>query len=286
MLIAVGALVRATGSGDACPDWPRCHGRWIPPLRHHELIEYSHRLMASILIVVVAALAVVAWRRYRPVRRVFRPAVAALGLVLFQAVLGAIVVWSRLEALNVTAHFATALLLLATLTYATVAAFSVDAAASAPREPLAVMARLSAAGAFVVLLVGALVRGEGAGLAFSGWPLMDGRLVPDVSSLPAAVHFGHRLLAGLTGLLVAWLAHVAWRARERHPAAASLAVVAASLYGVQILVGAANVWTRLSVPVVITHVVVSSLIWAALVATAASAGVRRDDRDPVTGTAT
>src|SRR6185312_9456256 len=92
-LIAVGALVRATGSGLGCTGWPKCTpNRWLPPIEYHALIEYTHRMTAFVDVVLVALLAVLVWRRYRNQPRVFRPAAAAVVLVLFQAVLGGIVV--------------------------------------------------------------------------------------------------------------------------------------------------------------------------------------------------
>ena len=38
LLIAWGGVVRATGSGDGCPDWPQCFGSWIPRLEYHTLM--------------------------------------------------------------------------------------------------------------------------------------------------------------------------------------------------------------------------------------------------------
>src|SRR5262249_6979925 len=128
LLIAVGGLVRATGSGEGCTGWPKCSAtRWLPPLEHHAIIEYSHRMTAFLDVVLVGALAVVAWRGSRHVPRIVRPAPAAAGLIVVRAVLGGIVVKGALAPLLVTAHFATAMILTAALVALAVWAFSLPA---------------------------------------------------------------------------------------------------------------------------------------------------------------
>jgi cytochrome c oxidase assembly protein subunit 15 len=271
VLIAVGALVRATGSGLGCTGWPKCSAhRWLPPLEYHALVEYAHRMTAFVDVVLVALLAFFAWRRYRSERRVFRPAIAAAVLVVFQAVLGGIVVKGDLHALLVTAHFMTAMVLAGTLVVATVAAFSIGLTASPIRsmDGLARLAWLTATGLFALLGVGAYVRGEGAGLAFGDWPLMGGRLIPRLSHLAAALHFAHRALALVVFVLAVALVLAAWRARSHRPAVARLAMLAVGLFAAQILVGAANVWSRLAPAAITAHVAVAGLLWGTVVAAA------------------
>lgn len=271
LLVGIGGLVRATGSGLGCPGWPRCFGRWVPPLEYHAVIEYTHRLVAALVVVLIAALAVVAWRSYRDVPRVLVPAVGALGVVMVQAGLGAVVVEGRLAALLVTAHFATAMVLVGVVAYVAVAGYAPGRRSGGSVDGLAWLARASAAATFVLLIVGAYVRGEGAGRAFTDWPLMDGRLLPPLRSLEAALHFGHRLLALAVGVLVVALAARSLRVRAVRRPVAVLASVAAGLFLAQVAVGATAVWTGLAPAAIVAHVTLAALTWGALVSTAAAA---------------
>ena len=270
LLIAVGGVVRATGSGLGCPGWPKCFGRWVPPLEYHAMIEYTHRLTAALDGLVIAALAVVATRFFRRHRRVFLPAVAALVLVLIQGALGGIVVKGELEAVLVTAHFSTAMALLGTLTYVTVSAYSLDVPPESRGASLSALAWLVAGSVLLLMVLGAFVRGEGASLAFFDWPLMDGELIPALDSLPRALHFAHRVAALVTGALVALLAIRAWRNRRFMKAAAVLAAAMLGVFLVQVVVGAVNVWSRLVPAAVAAHVALAGVTWALAVATAAT----------------
>jgi heme o synthase len=273
LLVAAGGLVRATGSGLGCPGWPTCFGRWIPPLEAHAIIEYAHRLLATIAVVLIVTQAFVAWREYRTVRQIFRPSIAAVLLVFVQAALGGIVVRGELDAALVTLHFATAMTLLGVLVNITANSFCfvrlpLKGPAIAGSDPSFARLTLWTAGAtFVLLIVGTYVRAEHVGLAFRDWPLMDGRLVPTLGGIDSLM-FVHRLLAAAVLLLVIWLAIRARTMVNRSGDLAVLSTIALGLYLAQILVGAANVWSRLSAAAVTAHVVLAALIWGVLVAIA------------------
>ena len=119
LLIVLGAIVRITGSGMGCGDhWPLCNGGLFPSLGNlGMLIEWSHRLVAALLSVLVVALAGYAWwlRRETALDRPGLAAYAALGLLALQVALGAVTVKLALPAWTVILHLGTAMLLLATL---------------------------------------------------------------------------------------------------------------------------------------------------------------------------
>jgi protoheme IX farnesyltransferase len=280
LLFTVGGLVRGTGSGLGCSTWPACEpGQLFPSGALHSLIEFSHRAVAFLAIVLIGATAIAARRHGRADPALVRAAVAAFPLVLAQAVLGGIVVLSENDPWWVTAHFVTALALIADVVVVAVLART----AARPEGPPSSFARLALRTAAVtgaLLLVGTYVRASDSQLVFTDWPLMDGRLVPALGGA-ATVMFLHRVLAAATFLLVLW---VAIRARTWVPRSSDLVRLstrALVLFVAQIASGAANVWTRLRPWAVVAHVALSVLIWSTLVALAVVAS----RRSPATATA-
>ncbi|HWL91344.1 MAG TPA: heme o synthase [Actinomycetota bacterium] len=283
VLFAVGGLVRGTGSGLGCSTWPACEpGHLFPSGTVHSLIEFSHRAMAFLVIILTALTGLVAIRVARREPSLFWPAVLAFPLVSAQAALGAVVVATELDAWWVTAHFVAALILIADVTY--VAASAVVASAVVANDGIVGGARdegavngndrsfprltlITAALVGLLLLVGTYVRASDAQLVFTDWPLMDGRLVPTLGGAATAM-FLHRALAAIAMLLVLWTAIRARTATNRHSPLVRLSTIALALFVVQIMVGAANVWTRLRPWAVVAHVALSVLIWATVVALA------------------
>ena len=239
------------------------------------------------------ALVVGAWRWQRATRSVVLVSLAALALTGFQAWLGKVTVETGNSGESVTAHLATALLLLAATTFVFVRS---GYPAALPREAgsarLALAVAFSAACVYALMLVGAHVTATGSALVFPDWPLMDGQLIPTLSDDPAAAtlqvaHVAHRLAAAIVGVILLAVAVVVWRtARRGHTGktggaseGASVDADAASaqrllglvgtatvLFAVQIIVGALQIWTTLAPWAVSLHLAIGAAIWGLLVA--------------------
>ena len=273
-LFAVGGLVRGTGSGLGCSTWPTCEpGRLFPAGGIHSFIEFSHRFLVFVVTVLVVATAVAAWRRFRAVRSIAWPALAAIPLVLGQAVLGGVVVRTELDPWWVTAHFAVALAFVADVIVLAVNAFLVERpygplGRAAGEDPAFARLTLVVAGATgALLVVGTYVRATSAGLVFTDWPLMDGRLVPALGGAATAM-FAHRVLAAAVATLVLWVTIRARTMTGRSEGRVGLSSLALGLFVAQIASGALNVFSRLRPWAVVLHVALSVLIWSALVALA------------------
>jgi len=259
LLIAVGGLVRATDSGLGCPDWPRCFGKLTPPPSLHAWIEHSHRLVAAVVIVLVALTVIVSWTT-RQSRAIRWASIGALAMVIAQAVLGAIVVWAKLEAESVTLHLATALALVALLEFVTVRSRWGTGSPGRSKR----FARLAMVGAgltYAQMLVGSTVTGHEAGLAYPASVLL-----PDLDLSAAQIQFGHRLLAMVVGIVVIAIYARARGTQRAHPTVTRLAGYAAGLVVVQIALGVANVADRLSALTVVPHLAVGSLLWGTMFA--------------------
>jgi heme a synthase len=134
-LILVGGLVRASGAGLGCPDWPRCFGTWLPPASAADLppqfdisqfnptlmwTEYLNRLLGVIVGLLILATTVSAWRHYRNEPRILWTTTFALLLTGFQGWLGGRVVAHELAAWIVTVHMIVALVIVQMLLFVTV----------------------------------------------------------------------------------------------------------------------------------------------------------------------
>jgi heme a synthase len=266
LLMTVGNIVSATGSGLACPDWPLCHGRLVPPLRPDVLIEYSHRLIAVFASILLVATIVMAFRSPRAAgaRRI---GVALLILLGAQIALGGVTVLLRLPHLISTAHLVNALLILGGLL---VLASRAGGQTPAPSPVPSRVTRLGRVGLGVLLVqlaLGGYVRHAGAGLACPDFPLCSGAILPE--HWLGAVHWVHRWLGVLVlGLFV----HLALVGRGTRLAGAT--TLAAALAVIQVGLGIAAVLLRLEPPIRALHAVVGYALWATLVWVNARAGHR------------
>lgn len=274
VLIIMGGVVRVSGSGLGCPDWPLCHGRLTPPMEASALIEYSHRLLVTAVGLLVLATAVTAWRARRRQRWVVAAATTTLVLLLVQAGLGGATVKSELEPALVVVHLGLALLFLSS---AATTALATRWASAGSSPTLALGAgrgrRLlpwlgaAAAATYAAMLVGSYIGASGAGLACPDLPLCDGDPLP-LDDRFVQAHLLHRSLAVVSALLVLATVVQALRLRPRTPWLARLLALAAASVLLQIFLGAANIWLETPPALVVAHLGNGALLWAALTAAA------------------
>ena len=286
LLIAMGGAVRATDSGLACPDWPACYGKWIPPADINMWFEHSHRLWAGVVGLLILWLTVLVALRHRDDPRLWRIGALACALVVIQAGLGAAVVLLHLRAGLVTSHLAMSWIIVACLiVMASLARRPEQDGASRLVERQ--VGRWSAAVAVAVLVQGSLgsqATGRGAAYVYNAVPfwLAD---QPWTGHMREVLHLTHRFGGYLVAGAVVWLAAAAlrrWRADHGTPRWVMLAPsIAVLLVLVQIGLGVSNVLTRAAVWSAIGHLTVASWLWTAVVVAAALGLARPATRELV-----
>jgi heme a synthase len=262
-LIVLGGTVRATDSGTACPDWPLCHGEVIPPADVNVWIEFSHRLVASIVGFLILGLVFAIWRYHRSDRPMWWAAIAITGLLGLQVAVGGVTVGTETAASVVAIHLTIALTLISLLIFVTTRLLR-ETGETAAFEIFPV---LVCAGIFVLIMTGVFVSQREAGLAYPDWPLFDGKLTPS-SSEQGQLHYAHRVIAGVVGL-VALALYIRAIIVEAAPAVLWGLTAAAVLFLGQVLVGASNVWMDLHESVRILHLALASGVWCVLAFTMA-----------------
>jgi heme A synthase len=234
LLLVWGNLVAGLKAGLACPDWPLCHGKILPPFRWDIYMEFGHRVIAAVASVFLIALAAGRYRRYDGAARAVP--VLALLLLLAEIGMGGAVVLLETPVQLTTVHFMTGLLVFLLAFYMMTFDGERERTVFAYRGPavlfLSVLALVYAQSA-----LGAYVRHLDAGLACPDFPTCLGKWVPPLFSGPVLAHFSHRAL-GFLVLLTAAMLYLFVRREPRQRGNRPLALAFLLLVAFQIGVGA------------------------------------------------
>ncbi len=256
ILMAIGSATRVMNAGLACPDWPLCYGKFVPTkqMNLQVFLEWFHRLDAALVGVSTIALSLISWwnRRSLPGWLPWA-ATLALGLIVFQGILGGLTVTELLRFDIVTAHLGTALLFFTTLLVIGTALTPYQGTGTAGKLPW--LGLLAAVLVYLQSLLGALVG--------SRWALHQCFAGQELCGVMYS-HIGGVVPPTLATLAVVFLS---WRTPALHPALRQLANMAGGLLGLQVLVGVATFRLRLQVePLSVAHQAVGAALLASLVA--------------------
>ena len=289
VVVVLGAWVRLSDAGLGCPDWPGCYGHIGVPDEAHELAaanaaypqrpveagkawkEMIHRYAASILGLLIVAIAVLAWRAARRGEGVGKLPYALLALVVFQGLLGMWTVTLLVKPIIVLAHLAGGLSTLALLWWLVLRHSGRGDGQSAPTR-----LRGPALAALLVLVLQILLGGwtstNYAALSCPDLPTCQGQWWPQMdfadgftpwrglgvdyeggvlaNESRVAIHVAHRLGAIAAALLVGLLALLAWRSGG---AARPVGALIGVLLLLQLALGLGNVLFSLPLAVATAH---------------------------------
>ena len=263
-IVLTGAAVRLSQSGLGCPDWPQCTARSLVASGDtgdsliHRWIEFGNRLVTVAIFVISVLVSVAAWRfRDGPAagrrKDLVWLAAAQPGAIVVQAVLGGIVVLTKLNPGWVSVHFLASMALVA----ATVALYVRCQEPVAPARPLVRReVRLITFGLIAVvglmMMAGTVVSGTG--------PLAGARSVPRYSLPLAAVTQLHADIGWLLGgLVVALVLSLRLGAAPRR--AVRLGALLVGLILAQGAVGYAQYFSGLPAGLVWVHELGATAIW-------------------------
>jgi cytochrome c oxidase assembly protein subunit 15 len=263
-IIATGAAVRLSESGLGCPDWPQCtrsslvaaQSRGDPML--HTWIEFGNRIVTVAVTLIAVGVFVAAWR-FRPGGRRRRDLVALAAVqpagIVAQAVLGGIVVLTKLNPAAVALHFLASIAVLAAAVALHVRCTEgTGPAKSLVRADLRLLSYAVLAVVAAMLAAGTVVTGTG--------PLAGAGAVPRFHFPLAGVTQLHADVGWLLGGLALPLA--AGLQLTRAPArAVRLGWALVALIGLQGAIGYTQYFTGLPAGLVWVHVCGSTLIWIA-----------------------
>jgi heme a synthase len=300
LLLLAGALVTSTESGLAVPDWPLSYGKVMPPMVGGILFEHGHRLVAAAVSALVG-LELGAFLFFLEGKKaVKRIAAAAFAAILLQALLGGLTVLFLLPPAISSAHAA-----LAEIVFALTAVVALmcsrtwnDLTAHPPSLPLEEnlssslpdlrrafgATAVATAAIYIQIVLGAVMRHTGAGLAIPDFPAAFGGLWPSADELQrrgVGLHLAHRVGAVVVLALVLAAVRALARLSAVNPVFAGFAAAWTGLVAIQILLGALSIWSKKAPLLTAAHLAGGALCWVTGVLATVCAGACRNRANAV-----
>jgi heme a synthase len=304
-VVVLGAYVRLNDAGLGCPDWPGCYGHIGVPQAPHEIaqaqqqfpgaqlqprkgwIEMVHRYCASILGLMIVAIAFIAWRKRVDLKQSPALPLIVVALVIVQGMLGMWTVTLLLRPAIVTAHLLGGMTTLALLTWLALGQFvSGSSKGIIARSSLHSLAAIALVVLIIQIALGGWVSTNYAAIACSDFPTCRGRWIPSAMDFSngfhllrelgqtaqgellgiqalTAINWTHRMGALGTTLVLGALAFRLLTLR----AGRNIGVLLLAVLSIQILLGIANVLSFAPLSLAVPHNAFAALLLATLVAT-------------------
>ncbi len=290
LLLVAGALVTSTESGLAVPDWPLSYGKVMPPMVGGILYEHGHRLIAAAVSTLVGLEFGAIFFFSEGNRRTLKIlAGAAFVAILLQAALGGLTVLLLLPPIVSSAHAALAevvfaltavVALMCSKTWRELVEENLRISSNGAESMRAFRWTLAATAAiYIQIVLGAVMRHTGAGLAIPDFPTSFGGFFPSAADLAlpgVPIHLAHRLGAVVVVLLVFRAAGALSKISPSRPLFGIAASAWAGLVTIQVLLGALSIWSRKAPSLTAAHLATGALCWVTGVLAAACLGACRN----------
>ncbi|WP_081416625.1 COX15/CtaA family protein [Arthrobacter castelli] len=257
LIVVGGSVVRVTGSGLGCPEWPACTENSLSPTHEmgiHGIIEFANRLLTFVLCAAVGWAIVAARLQRDRQKNITKWGWIQFWVVVLNAVVGGMTVWAELSPYVVAGHFIAATLLLTAATITWDKARKVDSTTgtAAPDSDPVIMSQLLVFVTAVLIIIGTVVTGTGPHAGDSA----EIHRIPLDWSIITVIHGTVAVLATVIGLVI-------WSSLRdgSNPAALKRSKMFVAVIAAQGVIGIVQSLTNLPELMVVLHVVGAALVW-------------------------